>query len=144
MMVRWSGEGPVNGRWISGEYQISIWAWYWWTSLFMSWFPVMSSRVMQEVTSTHPRQESHCHPVRWLMFESDNNILLRVIQFQQECQTFKEPKRTTKTKWPFFRTAVTLMKRFCKENPVERIGYQKDGVHDIKKHRWFQVRQAFF
>ena len=31
------------------------------------------------------------------------------------------------------------MKRFCKENPVERIGYQKDGVHDIKKHRWFQV-----
>ena len=37
------------------------------------------------------------------------------------------------------RTAVTLMKRFCKENPVERIGYQKDGVWDIKKHRWFQV-----
>lgn len=36
------------------------------------------------------------------------------------------------------RTAVTLMKRFCKENPVERIGYQKDGVLDIKKHRWFQ------
>jgi len=36
------------------------------------------------------------------------------------------------------RTAVTLMKRFCKENPVERIGYQKDGVWDIKKHRWFQ------
>lgn len=30
------------------------------------------------------------------------------------------------------------MKRFCKENPVERIGYQKDGVHDIRKHRWFQ------
>lgn len=36
------------------------------------------------------------------------------------------------------RTAVTLMKRFCRENPVERIGYQKDGVLDIKKHRWFQ------
>jgi len=36
------------------------------------------------------------------------------------------------------RTAVTLMKRFCRENPVERIGYQKDGVNDIKKHRWFQ------
>jgi hypothetical protein len=31
------------------------------------------------------------------------------------------------------------MKRFCKENPVDRIGYQKDGVSDIKKHRWFQV-----
>ena len=34
---------------------------------------------------------------------------------------------------------MTLMKRFCRENPVERIGYQKDGVNDIKKHRWFQV-----
>ncbi len=39
------------------------------------------------------------------------------------------------------RTAVILMKRFCKENPVDRIGYQKDGVSDIKKHRWFQVRR---
>jgi cGMP-dependent protein kinase len=36
------------------------------------------------------------------------------------------------------RTAVTLMKRFCRENPSERIGYQKDGINDIKKHRWFQ------
>lgn len=42
-----------------------------------------------------------------------------------------------------YRTAVTLMKRFCKENPVERIGYQKDGVLDIKKHRWFQVRKDY-
>jgi hypothetical protein len=43
-----------------------------------------------------------------------------------------------------FRTAVILMKRFCKENPVDRIGYQKDGVSDIKKHRWFQVRYSWF
>ena len=43
--------------------------------------------------------------------------------------------------WIFCRTAVTLMKRFCRENPVERIGYQKDGVADIKKHRWFQVKK---
>ena len=35
------------------------------------------------------------------------------------------------------------MKRFCRENPVERIGYQKDGVADIKKHRWFQVNRIF-
>ena len=32
------------------------------------------------------------------------------------------------------------MKRFCRDNPVERLGYQKHGVLDIKKHRWFQVR----
>ena len=36
------------------------------------------------------------------------------------------------------------MKRFCRENPVERIGYQKDGVADIKKHRWFQVQILIF
>ena len=37
-----------------------------------------------------------------------------------------------------------MMKRFCRENPVERIGYQKDGVADIKKHRWFQVTLVYF
>ena len=31
------------------------------------------------------------------------------------------------------------MKKFCKDNPVERLGYQKDGILDIKKHKWFQV-----
>ena len=30
------------------------------------------------------------------------------------------------------------MKRFCRENPAERLGYQKDGIMDIKKHKWFQ------
>ena len=32
------------------------------------------------------------------------------------------------------------MKRFCRDNPAERLGYQKDGIVDIKKHKWFQVR----
>ena len=32
MMIRWgSGECQVNVRWMSGERQISIWAWHWWT-----------------------------------------------------------------------------------------------------------------
>ena len=34
------------------------------------------------------------------------------------------------------------MKRFCRENPVERLGYQKDGILDIKKHKWFQVNKT--
>ena len=33
------------------------------------------------------------------------------------------------------------MKRFCKDNPTERLGYQKSGILDIKKHKWFQVEQ---
>ena len=31
MMVRWSGEVQVNVSGMSGECQISIWAWHWWT-----------------------------------------------------------------------------------------------------------------
>ena len=29
----------------------------------------------------------------------------------------------------------------CKDNPVERLGYQKDGIFDIKKPEWFQVKK---
>lgn len=36
------------------------------------------------------------------------------------------------------RNAVLIMKKFCRDNPTERLGYQKDGVLDIKKHKWFQ------
>lgn len=28
--------------------------------------------------------------------------------------------------------------RPSRENPAERLGYQKDGVADIRKHRWYQ------
>ncbi|CAF1086523.1 unnamed protein product [Rotaria sp. Silwood1] len=34
--------------------------------------------------------------------------------------------------------ASLLIKRLCRENPVERIGYQKDGIKDIQKHQWFE------
>ncbi|CAF1362888.1 unnamed protein product [Adineta steineri] len=34
--------------------------------------------------------------------------------------------------------AGSLIKRLCRENPVERIGYQKDGIKDIQKHQWFE------
>ena len=36
------------------------------------------------------------------------------------------------------RNAVLIMKRFCRDSPAERLGYQKDGIMDIKKHKWFQ------
>ena len=42
-----------------------------------------------------------------------------------------------------FRTAVNIMKRFCRDNPVERLGYQKDGISDIRKNRWFQVDKDY-
>ncbi|KAH7983048.1 hypothetical protein HPB52_008844 [Rhipicephalus sanguineus] len=33
------------------------------------------------------------------------------------------------------RNAVSLIKRLCRENPSERLGYQKGGIMDIKKHK---------
>ncbi|XP_065911725.1 cGMP-dependent protein kinase 1-like isoform X3 [Dysidea avara] len=36
------------------------------------------------------------------------------------------------------RNAQTLIKRLCRDNPAERLGYLKDGLKDIKRHRWFQ------
>ncbi|XP_030379878.1 cGMP-dependent protein kinase, isozyme 1-like isoform X2 [Scaptodrosophila lebanonensis] len=35
------------------------------------------------------------------------------------------------------RSAVQLVKKLCRRNPVERIGYQKGGLQDVKKHKWF-------
>ncbi|XP_078660531.1 cGMP-dependent protein kinase 1-like isoform X4 [Branchiostoma floridae x Branchiostoma belcheri] len=36
------------------------------------------------------------------------------------------------------KNANNLIKKLCKENPSERLGYQKNGMNDIKKHKWFQ------
>lgn len=36
------------------------------------------------------------------------------------------------------KTAINLIKRFCRDVPAERLGYQKGGIQEIKKHKWFQ------
>lgn len=33
------------------------------------------------------------------------------------------------------RTAISLIKRLCRDVPVERLGYQKGGIQDIKKNK---------
>ena len=38
------------------------------------------------------------------------------------------------------RKAESLIKQLCRQDPSERIGYQKAGCNDIRKHRWFQVK----
>lgn len=52
------------------------------------------------------------------------NIILRGID------QIHFPRHVTKT-------AISIIKRFCKENPTERLGYQKDGIDEIRRHRWF-------
>ncbi|XP_041363181.1 cGMP-dependent protein kinase 1-like isoform X2 [Gigantopelta aegis] len=36
------------------------------------------------------------------------------------------------------RSAHTLIKKLCRDNPSERLGYGKNGISEIKKHKWFQ------
>ncbi|KAK6625141.1 hypothetical protein RUM43_005432 [Polyplax serrata] len=35
------------------------------------------------------------------------------------------------------KTAQMLIKKLCKRAPAERLGFQRQGVADIKKHKWF-------
>ncbi|XP_022918268.1 cGMP-dependent protein kinase, isozyme 1 [Onthophagus taurus] len=36
------------------------------------------------------------------------------------------------------RSAQSLIKKLCRDAPSERLGYQRGGIQDIKKHKWFQ------
>lgn len=36
------------------------------------------------------------------------------------------------------KTAVNFIKKLCRDVPAERLGYQRGGVQEIKKHKWFQ------
>lgn len=33
------------------------------------------------------------------------------------------------------RAAQSLIKKLCRDSPSERLGYQKGGIQDIKKHK---------
>jgi len=36
------------------------------------------------------------------------------------------------------RKAESIIKSLCRQDPSERLGYQKAGISDIRKHRWYQ------
>ncbi|KAK7003530.1 cGMP-dependent protein kinase 1 [Biomphalaria glabrata] len=36
------------------------------------------------------------------------------------------------------RSAHVLIKKLCRDNPMERLGYGKNGISDIRKNKWFQ------
>lgn len=35
------------------------------------------------------------------------------------------------------RNASNLIKKLCRDNPTERLGYQRGGISEIQKHKWF-------
>ncbi|XP_065206345.1 cGMP-dependent protein kinase, isozyme 2 forms cD5/T2 isoform X4 [Planococcus citri] len=35
------------------------------------------------------------------------------------------------------RNARVLIKKLCRDNPAERLGYQKGGISEVQKHKWF-------
>ncbi|KAL0126995.1 hypothetical protein PUN28_005375 [Cardiocondyla obscurior] len=35
------------------------------------------------------------------------------------------------------RNATALIKKLCRDNPAERLGYQRGGISEIQKHKWF-------
>ncbi|XP_058062961.1 cGMP-dependent protein kinase, isozyme 2 forms cD4/T1/T3A/T3B isoform X5 [Anopheles bellator] len=35
------------------------------------------------------------------------------------------------------RNASALIKKLCRDNPTERLGYQRGGISEIQKHKWF-------
>ncbi|XP_029639196.1 cGMP-dependent protein kinase 1 isoform X1 [Octopus sinensis] len=36
------------------------------------------------------------------------------------------------------RSAQNLIKKLCRENPTERLGFGRCGIQDIQKHKWFE------
>uniref|UniRef100_A0A8C6WKR4 cGMP-dependent protein kinase n=1 Tax=Neogobius melanostomus TaxID=47308 RepID=A0A8C6WKR4_9GOBI len=53
------------------------------------------------------------------------NVILRGIDM------IEFPKKVTKN-------AANLIKKLCRDNPIERLGNLKNGVKDIQKHKWFE------
>lgn len=35
------------------------------------------------------------------------------------------------------RNATALIKKLCRDNPSERLGYQRGGIQEIQKHKYF-------
>lgn len=42
------------------------------------------------------------------------------------------------------RNATALIKKLCRDNPTERLGYQRGGTIEIKKHKWIFINLTLF
>lgn len=37
------------------------------------------------------------------------------------------------------RQATVLIKKLCRDNPAERLGYQRGGINEIRKQQWVNL-----
>ena len=118
--------------------------------LLVAWRPHVRASHRNVSTNAH----AHGKIIIWISISSPPftasdpmkiyNIILRGIE------QLDFPRHVSKT-------AIAIIKKFCKENPTERLGYQKDGILDIRfviswlitdlnnfnyivlfsKHRWY-------
>lgn len=42
------------------------------------------------------------------------------------------------------RNATALIKKLCRDNPAERLGYQRGGIQEIQKHKYEMKLRACF
>lgn len=42
------------------------------------------------------------------------------------------------------RNACALIKKLCRDNPTERLGYQRGGISEIQKHKWVEINNKKF
>ena len=41
------------------------------------------------------------------------------------------------------RNATNLIKKLCRDNPAERLGYQRGGISEIQKHKYNNCNSSF-
>ena len=83
-MVRWSGKVQLNIRWASGDCQISIWAWHWWTWNLFTFEP--RTKVLSLVSSWN---------LSLSFVQSSNNwswLILVSSPFSTDCGIFSEAR----------------------------------------------------
>lgn len=42
-------------------------------------------------------------------------------------------------KYNVSRSGQSLIKKLCRDAPSERLGYQRGGIQDIKKHKYISI-----
>ena len=68
---------------------------------------------------------------------------LNAIQNETYLEAFLKILFSVQFPYKISRKAESIIKSLCRQDPSERLGYQKGGIADIKKHRWYQGKVLY-